>query len=144
MALPNDLNRLGLGGLLGGGLTNQLGAAQSNMRAADLQRAYNDQRAYQQEAIRTAFALDTKLMEQSRLDSADAMRYMLETQIMRHKQEVDRRLAELNNPQYFVQSGTTGKIQIADNSSDTFTWMPKGIRAELQREIDEWLAPVTI
>lgn len=134
MALPKHNPLGGLGGLLGGGLTNQLASQQ--------QRAF-DVHQYQQEAIRTAFAMDTKLLEQSRFDAADAQRYMLETQIMRHKQEVERRLAELNNPQYFVQSGTTGKIQIADNS-DSITWKPKSIREQLQREIDEWLAPVCL
>lgn len=134
MALPRDLQGLGLGGLLSGGITNQLG-----QQSAQFQRGYQQHREAQMEQLRTAFAVDTRLIERGR-DYEGRLRYEIESQIARHKREVEKHMMDAL---MYGSAATTGKIQIHD-SSDSLTWRPKSIREQLQREIDEWLAPVKL
>ena len=113
MALPKG--NLGLNGLLGGGLTNQLG----NQQAASNHMI--DAQRYAMEQMRTAFALDSRLIQRDR-DPEGRMRYEIETQIARHKAEVERRLMELEmarNPTFYT-SGTSGKLTIRNDAEAMF------------------------
>ncbi len=131
---PFGANNL-LGSLGGGGMINQL-AAQQNQFQSD----YHRHRQMAEQQIRTQFEVTAEMQQMMRHDSADAMRYMIETRIKEHEREVMGRLQEM----YLTGAGgTSGHIQIRD-SGDSLTWKPKGIRAQLQAEIDAWLAPVTV
>ncbi len=148
MALPKS--NLGLGQLLGG-LSNQSAqfhrdyldhrALSSQQMCDELYGAMRQQRQYQQEKLASAFAVNTKLIEDSR--THDEIRYRLETEIARHKRDVEERLMALA-----YQNGTSGDLTVNGKNSNkiAFTEEPKirwdSIRKQLQYETDNWLRPV--
>ena len=144
MALPRDLQGLGLGGLLSGGITNQLG-----QQSAQFQDRYRAHRDMQMEQIRSAFAMDTRLIERGR-DPAGAMRYELETQIARHKREVEKHLRDA------MIYGTSGHLTVNPKAETMYISdegimplsehleMNRSIRDILQAETDKWLRPVKL